>query len=60
MMAIKVGSKMGQTTCEGCGAGWTFMGTGYCGPCLEKLDQVPAPLTQEALLKLLVPNKGGR
>jgi hypothetical protein len=35
--------------CKGCGAGWTFQGTGYCGPCLELMDQVPEPLTLSQL-----------
>jgi hypothetical protein len=29
--------------CWGCGAGWTFQGTGRCGPCLQKAGEVPLP-----------------
>lgn len=35
---------MGVVICRGCGCKWTFMGTGYCGPCLEKMNLVPPPL----------------
>lgn len=31
--------------CKGCGAGWTFMGTDYCGPCLDKAGKVPEPIS---------------
>jgi len=37
--------------CRGCGTGWTFQGTGFCGPCLEKMDAVPKPLTLKFELK---------
>lgn len=41
---IKPFAHLNKTTCLGCGRGWTFMGTGYCGPCLEKIDQIPEPI----------------
>jgi hypothetical protein len=29
--------------CKGCGTRWIFMGTGYCGPCLDKMGMTPPP-----------------
>lgn len=42
---------------KGCKAEWTFMGTEYCGPCLEKRGEVPKPIELRRRLIILTPEE---
>lgn len=46
--------------CKGCGAGWTAMGTGYCGNCLDKMNMTPPPIPLDPNAPYGWDNKPGR